>query len=67
MESLKKSLTARAADLRDRAEALQNQITVGMAEVKHMETQRATTRAKIEEIERTLKMIEEENQNDHHD
>ena len=58
MEILKKTLKSRTASLRAQVEATQNAIAAGLTEVKRLEIQRDILRAKIEEIEQTLKDME---------
>lgn len=58
METLKKTLKSRTASLREQVEATQNAIAAGLTEVKRLEIQRDILRAKIEEIEQTLKDME---------
>ena len=58
METLKKTLKSRTASLRTQVEATQNAIAAGLTEVKRLEIQRDILRAKIEEIEQTLKDME---------
>ena len=58
METLKKTLKSRTAILREQVEATQNAIAAGLTEVKRLEIQRDILRAKIEEIEQTLKDME---------